>query len=267
MQLQIVLEKSSLYLVANTFLPLQNASCTCCLPISCLIYLICVSTLVGLLYVCPCASRLCNCILRGLFMSKYLYYFPWGWDWLYVLATSSLYPPSFPQSQCVVLVHFPSHLISTLWWFPQYSFECIIGFWWPHFFSFILDCLCSVTHIFVSSLTSTWITDERLSVDKLVTTRNGRRHLTLWIICVGTEQLMNTWGFEQTGSASTQSSAVNADRGAVAVGDGGSLGGTATLLGFKAHSSGTCCGWMEVLVVVLEPKVMLASKGTVVYVQ
>lgn len=98
MQIQIVLEKSSLYLVVNTFLPLQNASCTCCLPISCLIYLICVSTLVGLLYVCPCASRLCNCILRGLFVSKYLYSFPWGWDWLYVLATSSL-PPLLPPVQ------------------------------------------------------------------------------------------------------------------------------------------------------------------------
>lgn len=176
-QLQIVLENSSSYLVVNTFLPLQNASCTCCLPISCLIYLICVSTLVGLLYVCPCASRLCNCILRGLFVSKYLYSFPWGWDWSYVLATSSLHPLSSP-SPSVFLVHLPPHLISTLRWFPLCSFEYIIGFWWPHFFAFILVCLCSVTHIFVSPLMSMWITDEKLSVDKLVTTQNGRRHLT-----------------------------------------------------------------------------------------
>lgn len=144
-------------------------------------------------------------------------------------------PPFFPQSKCVVLVCFPSHLISTLRWFPQCSFECIIGFWWPHFFSFILDCFCAVTHIFVSSLMSMWITDERLSVDKLVTTRNGRRHLTLWIICVGTGQLMNTWGSEQTSSASVQGSAVNA---VVA----GTVGDSAALLGFKAHSSGKCCG-------------------------
>lgn len=120
-QLQIVLENSSSYLVVNTFLPLQNASCTCWLPISCLIYLICVSTLVGLLYVCPCASRLCNCILRGLFMSKYLYSFPWGWDWSYVLATLSLHPPSSP-SPSVFLVHLPPHLISTLRWFSPMQF-------------------------------------------------------------------------------------------------------------------------------------------------
>lgn len=129
-------------------------------------------------------------------------------------------PPFFPQSKCVVLVRFPSHLISTLWRLPQYNFECIIGFWWPHFFSFILGCLCSVTHVFVSSLMSLWSTDERLSVDKLVTTRNGRRHLTLWIICVGTGQLMNTWGSEQTGSASVQGSAVSAVHSVVPEEDG-----------------------------------------------
>lgn len=196
-QLQIVLENSSSYLVVNTFVPLQSASCTCCLPIPCLIYLICVSTLVGLLYVCACASRLCNCILRGLFMSKYLYSFPWGWDWFYVLATLSPHPPSSP-SPSVFLVHFPPHLISTLWWFPLCSFECTISFWWPHFFSFILVCLRSVAHIFVSPLMSMWITDEKLSVDKLVTMQNGRRHLTFWIVCVGAGQLMNTWGPEQT---------------------------------------------------------------------
>lgn len=133
----------------------------------------------------------------------------------------SLRPPSSP-SPSVFLVHFPPHLISTLRWFPLCSFECIIGFWWPHFFSFILVCLCSVTHIFVSPLMSMWITDEKLSVDKLVTTQNGRRHLTFWMICVGTGQLMNTWGSEQTGSARMQGSAVDAVRGAVP-GEGGGL--------------------------------------------
>lgn len=53
---------------------------------------------------------------------------------------------------------------------------------------------------------------------------------------------MNTWGSEQTGSASVQGSPVNTVHSVVAAEDGGSVGGSATLLGFKAHSSGKCCG-------------------------
>lgn len=45
------------------------------------------------------------------------------------------------------------------------------------------------------------------------------------------------------------------------------MGDSATVLGFNAHCSGKCCEWVEVLVVVLEPKIILASQGVVVCVQ
>jgi len=57
---------------------------------------------------------------------------------------------------------------------------------------------------------SLWITDEKQSVDKLATTQNGRQHLMFWIICVGTGQLMNTWGSKQMSSYGMQGSAVEA---------------------------------------------------------
>lgn len=135
----------------------------------------------------------------------------------------SLHPPSSP-SPSMVLVYFLLRLISTLWWFPLRSFECIIGFWWPHFFSFILVCLCSATHIFVYPLMSMWITDEKQSVDKLATTQNGRQHLMLWIICVGIGQLMNTWGSEQTSSYGMQGGAVEAIHSGMAGENGDCMG-------------------------------------------
>lgn len=133
-------------------------------------------------------------------------------------------PPSSPRPS-MLLVHFPPHFILTLWWLPLCSSECIISFWWPHFFSFILVCFCSITHIFVSPLMSMWITDEKLSVDKLVTKQNGSQHLTCWIICVGTGQLMNTWGSEPTSSVRMRDSAVDVIHGAVAGESGGLHGG------------------------------------------
>lgn len=180
---------------------------------------------------------------------------------LRLIVCTSNYVPALPPSPSpsVFLVHFPPHLISTLQWFPLCSFECIIGFWWPHFFSFILVCLCSVTHIFVSPLMSMWITDEKLSVDKLVTTQNGRRHLTFWIICVGTGQLMNTWGSEQTRSAGTRGSAVEAVRSGVAGETGEHTGANATIKAFNTYAPGECGGYMGAQVVFLEPKIMLAT--------
>lgn len=64
-------------------------------------------------------------------------------------------------------------------------------------------------------------------------------------------------------SARMQSSLLHGACSAV-VGEGGELcWGNATVLGFNTHSSGKCCEEMEVLVVGLEPKIMVASKGVV----